>query len=77
MDSWFPPWDNSYNSYIQANNIYRLIIVGIDPAGIYLTLKGSNQSFINRGDATYVQIVHTDTLMFGTTLPCGMWFKIC
>lgn len=36
-----------------------------------MTLKGSNQSFINRGDATYVQILHTDTLFFGTTLPCG------
>lgn len=44
---------------------------GIDPAGIYLTLKGSNQTFINRGDAAYVQIIHTDTLFFGTTLPCG------
>lgn len=44
---------------------------GIDPAGIYLTLQRYNQAFIDREDATYVQIIHTDTLLFGTSFQCG------
>lgn len=49
----------------------RSIISGIDPAGIWLISNRYHQGFINRGDATYVQIIHTDTIFFGTTLPCG------
>lgn len=51
---------------------------GIDPAGIYLTLKIYNQSFINQGDANYVQIIHTDPIFFGTVFQCGdvdIYFK--
>lgn len=60
-----------------CNNLYKQTgqkvgkLIGMDPAGVYLTLRGSNQTFINRGDATYVQIIHTDTILFGTVLPCG------
>lgn len=46
-------------------------LIGVDPAGIYLTLKINNQSFIDKGDATYVQIIHTDPIFFGTSFNCG------
>lgn len=46
-------------------------ILGIDPAGIYITLYRFNQSFINQGDATYVQIIHTDLYILGTIFQCG------
>lgn len=47
------------------------IISGIDPAGIYLTLWNYDQDFIERGDAKYVQIIHTDPLIFGTVYQTG------
>lgn len=46
-------------------------LVGIDPAGIYVISDRYGQSFINRGDAAYVQIIHTDPVFFGTSFPCG------
>lgn len=48
----------------------NLIIAGVDPAGIALTLKRFNQAFIRRGDASYVQIIHTDAVA-GTVLQTG------
>lgn len=53
-------------------------LIGVDPAGIYLTLKINNQSFINQGDAAYVQIIHTDPIFFGTVFQSGdvdIYFK--
>lgn len=49
----------------------RLIFEGVDPAGIALTLKRFNQAFIKRGDAAYVQIIHTDPMLYGTMLMTG------
>lgn len=46
-------------------------LYGVDPAGIALTLKRFNQAFIKRGDAAYVQIIHTDPLLYGTMLMTG------
>lgn len=46
-------------------------LIGIDPAGIYLTLKMYNQKFIGRGDASYVQIIHTDPVLLGTPFQSG------
>lgn len=53
-------------------------LIGIDPAGIYLTLKINNQKFIAQGDANYVQIIHTDPIFFGTVFQSGdvdIYFK--
>lgn len=53
-------------------------LIGIDPAGIYLTLKINNQKFIEQGDAKYVQIIHTDPIFFGTVFQSGdvdIYFK--
>lgn len=47
-----------------------MIFEGFDPAGIALTLKRFNQAFIRRGDASYVQIIHTD-IKAGTILQTG------
>lgn len=54
-------------------NIYleNLIISGIDPAGISLIMWKYDQQFIKQGDAAYVQIIHTDTKLFGTMLQIG------
>lgn len=41
-------------------------------------MKLYNQSFINQGDASYVQIIHTDTIFFGTSFQSGdvdIYFK--
>lgn len=46
-------------------------MAGIDPAGIALTLWNYDQNFIQQGDAKYVQIIHTDTLLFGTMYQTG------
>lgn len=34
-------------------------------------MRNYNQAFINRGDAEYVQIIHADPLIFGTSIDCG------
>lgn len=46
-------------------------LIGIDPAGIYLILTRFKHAFINKGDATYVQIIHTDIVLFGTIFQTG------
>lgn len=46
-------------------------LIGIDPAGIQLILMNYDQSFIDRKDAAYVQVIHADTLFFGTANQCG------
>lgn len=51
--------------------IWCLIVPGLDPAGVWLISNRYDHAFINRGDATYVQIIHTDVVFFGTTFPCG------
>lgn len=46
-------------------------LIGIDPAGIFLILNRFKHAFINKGDATYVQIIHTDIVLFGTIFQTG------
>lgn len=55
---------------LESNSTY-FVIVGIDPAGIYLILNRFKHAFINKGDATYVQIIHTDIVLFGTIFQTG------
>lgn len=62
---------HSFNYPIHIVNQCYSIMAGIDPAGIALTLWKYDRRFIGQGDAKYVQIIHTDTLLFGTMYQTG------
>lgn len=45
-------------------------IIGLDPGSIRLSNKQS-ENRLDKSDAEYVEVIHTDTKRFGVAMPIG------
>ena len=60
--------DTSLTHICHTNHFYWLS--GLDPAGLYFITDGTSFR-LDESDAQYVDVIHTDAGVFGTTLASG------